>query len=45
MGSALDEPDEVFNEDAPRGEETYDIGDDALRAGCTADMVIAGISR
>lgn len=43
MGNALDEPDEAFNEDAARGEETYGIEDDALREGCTTDMVIADI--
>jgi len=41
IGNALDGPGEGINEDAARGEETYGIGDDALRAGCTADMVIA----
>jgi len=43
IGNALDEPGGAFIEDAARGEETYGIGDDALRAGCTVDMVIAGI--
>lgn len=40
-GIALDGPGEEFRDDAERGEETYGIGDDALREGCTADMVIA----
>jgi len=40
-GNALDGPEEGFREDAARGEETYGMGDDVLRAGCTADMAIA----
>jgi len=43
IGNALDEPGGAFIEDAARGEETYGIGDDALRAGCTVDMVIAAV--
>jgi len=39
-GIALDGPGEELRDDAERGEEMYGIGD-ALRAGCTADMVIA----
>jgi hypothetical protein len=40
-GIALDGSAGGFRDDAARGEEMYGMGDDVLRAGCTADMVIA----
>jgi hypothetical protein len=39
-GIARDGPGEEFRDDAARGEEMYGMGDDVLRAGCIADMVI-----